>query len=145
MKYGQSHNSGLEIILPVTSSPERKQEWAYESREEGWNEWIRERVWAGKEVRVPEIRGWEPPGGWQFGDNQMDVLMPSQATKSLPWEMRQGWEKMRNSREPSLFLLHSPGSWTFCCSSKGIFIFTLSAPSVIFLPDSLWNLPAMLK
>lgn len=59
-----------------------------------------------------------------------------------PWEMRQRWEKMRDNGEPLLLVLNSLGSRAFCCSSKGIFIFTLCVPSVVFLSDSLWNPPS---
>lgn len=81
---------------------------------------MRERVWADKEVRGLEIRAWES-GGSQFGDNQMAVLTPSQATKSLPWEVRQEREKRRHSGESSLFLLDSPGSANLLLQLQGYF------------------------
>lgn len=51
----------------------------------------------------------------------MAVLTPSQATKSLPWEVRQKWEKRRDSGESSLFLLNSPGSASLLLQLQGYF------------------------
>lgn len=56
---------------------------------------MREREWADKEVRGPEIRSWEPPGGSQFGDNQMAVL-PLHRLQSLCLEK---WDKNKKRGE----------------------------------------------
>lgn len=49
----------------------------------------------------------------------------------------ENWEELRERGSPLDFCLTPPRAPAFCFGSKGIFMFTLSAPSVILLPDSL--------
>lgn len=81
----------------------------------------------------------------QFGDNQMAVLNALTGYWQNLYPEKSDKNEKRGETAGSLCCFCSTPLRVpaFCCSSKGIFIFTLSTPSVIFLPDSLWNPPYM--
>lgn len=103
---------------------------------------IRELIWARRRWDSLKRRGWGPPGGLQFGGSQVGIRKTFQATKSVPCEVRPKREELETAGRLLCVCLTPLGVPAFCFSSKGIFIFTLNAPSVIFLPDSWWNSPA---